>query len=70
MSYEYPFTEKKLPKAHQKGLLTQSLPDGTGMFSLLIFYQMLNKRSKQHSLLHFLIGKLDEAGFPHPSMEI
>ena len=28
--------------------------------------KMLNKRSKQHSLLHFLIGKLDQTGFPHP----
>ena len=26
---------------------------------------MLNKRSKQHSLLHFLIEKLDQTGFPH-----
>ena len=33
------------------------------MFSLPIFYQMLNKRSKQHSLLHFLTGKLDQTGF-------
>ena len=31
---------------------------------------MLNKRSKQHSLLHFLTGKLDQTGFPHPSMAI
>ena len=48
------------------GVLTQSVPDGTGMFSLLMFYQMLNKRSEQHSLLHFQTGKLDETGFPHP----
>ena len=48
------------------GLLTQSILYGTGIFSLLIFYQMLNKRSKQHSLLHFLIGKLDQTGLPHP----
>ena len=40
------------------------------MFSLLIFYQMLNKRSKQHSLLHFLIGKFDQTHFPHPSTVI
>ena len=52
------------------GFLTQSVPDGTGMFSLLIFYQMLNKRSKQHTLLHFLTGKLDQTGFPHRSMAI
>ena len=51
------------------GVLTQSIPNGTGMFSLLIFYQMLNKRSKQHSLLHFLIGT-DPTGFPHPFMAI
>ena len=48
------------------GVLTQSIPDGTGMFSLLMFYQILNKRSKQHSLLHLLTGQLDQAGFPHP----
>ena len=47
-------------------VLTQSIPDGTGMFSLLMFYQILIKRSKQHSLLHLLTGKLDQAGFPHP----
>ena len=52
------------------GVLTQSVPDGTGMFSLLMFYQMLNKRSEQHSLLYFLTGKLDETGFPHPSVAI
>ena len=30
---------------------------------------MLSKRSKQHNLLHFLIGKFnrkDQTGFPHP----
>ena len=79
MSYEYPFIEKKLPKTHQKiyfrrfyqeSVLTQSIPDGTGMFSLLMFYQILNKRSKQHSLLHFLTRKLDQTGFPHSSMAI
>ena len=26
---------------------------------------MLNKRSKQHSLLHFLIRTLNQTGFPH-----
>ena len=31
---------------------------------------MLNKRSEQHSLLYFLTGKLDETGFPHPSVAI
>ena len=52
------------------GVLTQSVTDGTGTFSLLMFCQILNKRSKQHSLLHFLTGKLDQTGFPHPSMAI
>ena len=78
MSYEYTIIEKKLPKTHPNfffqmflpGVLTQSVPDGTGMFSLLMFYQMLNKRSEQHSLLYFLTGKLDETGFPHPSVAI
>ena len=46
-------------------VLTQSVPDGTGVFSLL-FYQMLSKRSERHSLLHFLTGKLNETGFTHP----
>ena len=46
------------------GVLTQSVPDETGIFNLLMFYQMLNKRSKQHSLLHFLTGKLNQTGFP------
>ena len=41
-----------------------------GMFSFLMFYQMLNKRSEQHSLLYFLTGKIDETVFPHPSMAI
>ena len=77
MSYQYPFIEKNCPKLTQKifqtlllGVLTQNIPDGTGMFSLLMFYQILNKRSKQHSLLHFLAVKLDQTGFSHPSMAI
>ena len=78
MSYRYPFIKKKLRKNCPKrflqmflpGVLTQSIPDGTGLFNLLIFYQMLNKKSKQHSLLHFLIGKLDQTGFPNPSKAI
>ena len=77
MSYQYPFIEKNCPKLTQKifqtlllGVLTQNIPDGTGMFSLLMFYQILNKRSKQHSLLHFLTRKLDQTGFPHSSMAI
>ena len=74
MSYEYHFIEKTAQHSPKKifrrflpGVLTQSVPDGTGMFSRLSFYQMLNKRTKQLSLLHFLIGKLDQTGFPHPS---
>ena len=52
------------------GVLTLSVSDGTGMSGLLMFYQILNKQSKQYSLLHFLTGKLDQTGFPHPSMAI
>ena len=76
MSYKYVLLEnsqnspKKFFQMFLPGVLTQSLPDGTDMFSLLMFYQMLNNRSEQHSLLHFLTGKLDETGFPHPSMAI
>ena len=51
-------------------VLTQSVPDGAGVFSLLMFYQMLNKKSEQHSLLHFPTRKLNETGLPHPSMAI
>ena len=75
MSYEYPFIEKNYPKLTKKIFSdvftrSQSVPDQTGMFTLLMFYQILNKRSKQHSLLHFLTGKLDQTGFPHPSLAI
>ena len=77
MSYKYPFIEKTAQNSPKKkiqmflpGVSTQSIPDGTGMFSLLMFYQIQNKRSEQHSLLHFLTGKLNETGFPHPSMAI
>ena len=70
ISYEYPFIEKNCPKLTKKNFFRHfyqeswhSVLDGTGMFSLPIFYQMLNKRSKQHSLLHFLTGKLDQTGF-------
>ena len=79
MSCEYPFIEKKnWPKLTKKNLFRhfyqeswlKSVLEGTGMFSLLIFYQKLNKRSKQHSVLHFLTGKLDQTGFPHRSVAI
>ena len=75
MSYKYHFIEKTVQHSPKKafrrflrGVLTQSIPDGTGTFSRLSFYQMLNTRSKQFSLLHFLIGKLDQTSFPHPSV--
>ena len=74
MSYEYHFIEKTAWHSLKKIFLVvfyqkswHSIPDGTGMCSHLGFYQMLNKRSKQLSLLHFLIGKLDQTSFPHPS---
>ena len=70
MSYKYLFIEKNCPKLTKIGVLTQSILDETDMCSLLIFYQMLNKSSKQHSLLHFLTGKFDQTGFPHHSMAI
>ena len=75
MSYEYPLIEKNYPKLTKKFFSdvftrSQSVPDETGMFSLLMFYQILNKRSKQHSLLYFLTEKLDQTSFPHPSIAI
>ena len=77
MSYRYPFIEKKtaqnLPKKVSSDVFTRSLDSehsGWDRFNFLIFYQMLNKKSKQHSLLHFLIGKLDQIGFPNPSKAI
>ena len=59
MSCEYHFIEKTAQHS-QKNIFKRFLPG--------VFYQMLNKRSKQLSLLHLLIGKLDQTGFPHPSM--
>ena len=52
------------------GVLTLSVSDGTGISGLLMFYQILNKKSKQYSLLHFLTGKLDQTGLPHPPMAV
>ena len=52
------------------GVLTLSVSDGTGISGLLMFNQILNKKSKQYSLLHFLTGKLDQTGLPHPPMAV